>query len=126
MLDYSVLPTANRTVVDEVIRRFYDEERLILSVSLRRGKAMGLFREIDPEVTATLVSTHLDGIMVRSMIHREFDIPRAIQEFEDLFWDHLGCSPVNDSFGPKPRKLAGVESQRNGERRRARNGRQLR
>lgn len=129
MLDYSVLPTANRSVVDEVIRRFYDEERRILSVSLRRGKALGLFGDIDPDVTAKLVSTHLDGIMVRSMIHRDFDIPRAIEEFESLFWDHLSFSPVSGTMASRSRRTA-ADSAPNGAARRganrSRNGRQLR
>lgn len=127
MLDYSVLPTANRSVVDEIIRRFYEEERKILSVSVRRGTALGLFGDVDPEITAKLVSTHLDGIMVRSMIHRDFDIPRAIEEFESLFWRHLGCDPVSRAGGrrrPRPSREGGLRGQ--ADRRaggRARNGR---
>lgn len=124
MLDYSVLPTANRSVVDEIIRQFYEEERKILSVSVRRGKALGLFRNVDPEITAKLVSTHLDGIMVRSMIHRDFDIPRAIEEFESLFWEHLGSKPVRGTAGRgrrRPGRGEGLRGQAGG---RPRNGRQ--
>lgn len=93
MLDYAVLPTAKRTVVDDVIRRFYDEERKIISESVRRGMAVGLFKPVDPDAMAKLVSTYLDGIMVRSMIHRNFDTPRAIKEFEQMFWGNLGYRP---------------------------------
>lgn len=126
MLDYSVLPTANRAVVDEVIRHFYDEERRILSISLRRGQGLGLFKDIDPDVTAKLVSTHLDGIMVRSMIHRNFDVPGAIEEFEGLFWKHLGCDPVSRTVAGKPAGQARDAARQHGGRRaggRPRNGR---
>jgi AcrR family transcriptional regulator len=129
MLDYSVLPTANRAVVDEVIRQFYDEELRLLSVNLRRGRALGLFKDVDPETTAKLVSTHLDGIMVRSMIHRDFDIPRAIEEFEALFWRHLGYEPASRSAAVRRKRsvraggLHGDAGRGTGGR--ARNGRQL-
>jgi AcrR family transcriptional regulator len=123
MLDYSVLPTANRALVDEVIHQFYDEERKLLSTNLRLGKALGLFKDIDPDVTAKLVSTHLDGIMVRSMIHKRFDIPRAIEEFEGLFWQHLGCKPVSQTTVAEPPKGGrGARRQPGG---RPRDGRQL-
>ncbi|MEX2201229.1 MAG: TetR/AcrR family transcriptional regulator, partial [Dongiaceae bacterium] len=89
MLDYRTARTQLR-VIDDIIKQFYDEECQIISESVRRGIAMGVFRPVDPEQAANLASTHLDGIMVRSMIHRNLDVIGAIAALKELFFEHLG------------------------------------
>lgn len=89
MLDHSTSRTGNR-VVDSVIKQFYDEECSILSSAIRHGMEQGVFRRVDPEKAAHMASTYLDGIMVRSLIHRDFDIPAAMNDLKALFWEHLG------------------------------------
>jgi AcrR family transcriptional regulator len=89
MLDYRTARTQLR-VIDDIIKLFYDEECRIISESVRRGIAMGVFRRVDPEAAANIASTHLDGIMVRSMIHRELDVVAAIAQLKTLFFEHLG------------------------------------
>jgi AcrR family transcriptional regulator len=89
MLDYRTARTQLR-VIDDIIKQFYDEECRIISESVRRGIAMGVFRPVDPEQAANLASTHLDGIMVRSMIHRNLDVVGAIAALKELFFEHLG------------------------------------
>jgi AcrR family transcriptional regulator len=89
MLDHSTSRIGNR-VVDAVIKQFYDEERSILSSAIRRGIEQGVFHRVDPERAALMASTHLDGIMVRSLIHRDFDIRAAMNDLKALFWEHLG------------------------------------
>jgi AcrR family transcriptional regulator len=89
MLDYRGSHTQEE-VVDRVIRRFYDEECSIISIGIRQGIEKGLFRPVDPDQSARFVSTMLDGICVRSMIHSHYDAPAAIAELKAMFWSHLG------------------------------------
>ena len=96
MLDYRTARTQLR-VVDDIINLFYDEECRIISESVKRGIAMGVFRKVDPEAAATIASTHLDGIMVRSMIHRDLDMVVAIAQLKTLFFEHLGYSAATRS-----------------------------
>jgi TetR/AcrR family transcriptional regulator, upper aerobic nicotinate degradation pathway regulator len=89
MLDYSTSRT-QRGVVDAVIKQFYDEECAILSSTIRHGIEIGVFRPVDPERAAHIASTYLDGIMVRSLIHKNMDVAAAMQDLKSLFWEHLG------------------------------------
>jgi AcrR family transcriptional regulator len=89
MLDYSTSRT-HKAVVDAVIRQFYDEECSILSSAVGQGIQLGVFRQVDPERAAHIASTYLDGIMVRSLIHKHLDIPAAMEDLKALFWEHLG------------------------------------
>ena len=104
MLDYSSTRT-QIDLIDDVIRQFYAEEVEILAGSIRRGIELGIFRPVDPERAAHLASTHLDGIMVRSFIHKDFDIPGALDELRSLFWEYLGHEAVPVDIGvPSPRR----------------------
>ena len=96
MLDYRTARTQLR-VVDDIINLFYDEECRIISESVKRGIDMGVFRKVDPEAAATIASTHLDGIMVRSMIHRDLDMVAAIAQLKSLFFEHLGYNAATGS-----------------------------
>lgn len=89
MLDYSTSRT-QKGVVDAIIKQFYDEECGILSSTIRQGIKSGVFRPIDPDRAAHIASTYLDGIMVRSLIHRDLDISAAMKDLKRLFWEHLG------------------------------------
>jgi len=89
MLDYST-SQKQKGVVDAVIKQFYDEETSILSSTIRQGIKLGVFRPVDPERAAHIASTYLDGIMVRSMIHKDLDIAAAMKDLKSLFWEHLG------------------------------------
>jgi len=107
MLDYSSTRT-QIDVVDDVIKRFYDEEVEILAGSIRRGVQLGIFREVHPERAAHLASTHLDGIMVRSFIHRDYDIGAALAELKSLFWEYLGHAAVPAEMNRNLRRLQDV------------------
>lgn len=93
MLDYSSTRT-QIDVIDDVIKQFYDEETEILASSIKRGTQLGIFSAVDPLRAAHLASTHLDGIMVRSFIHKDFDIAAALAELKSLFWEYLGHTAV--------------------------------
>lgn len=89
MIDYS----STRTQVagmDEVIQQFYRFEVDILASSVRAGIEMGIFRPVDPERAGHLASTHLDGIFVRSIIHKDLDIGAALDDLKKFFWEYLG------------------------------------
>jgi AcrR family transcriptional regulator len=89
MLDYAN-SGMQIALVDGLIKEFYAEECSILSGSIRRGIELGVFRAVDPERAALLASTHLDGIMVASMIRADFDLTAAMSDLKRVFWEHLG------------------------------------
>ena len=92
MLDYSTSRT-QKGVVDAIIKQFYDVECGILSSAIRRGVKSGVFRPVDPDRLAQIASTHLDGIMVRSLIHKDLDIRAAMKDLKNLLSEHLGDRP---------------------------------
>jgi AcrR family transcriptional regulator len=108
MLNYSCSPFNLRSV-DSLIERFYREEISILSASIRKGMEQGILPKVDANRLAMFASTHLDGIMIASMIRRNFDIHAAISDLKRNFWSNLQMT--------KPAGLPGAA---------ARNGRPIR
>lgn len=76
--------------IDAAIRHFYDTERQLVAASVRRGQSMKLFTQGDPEAVSDLISTFLDGAMLRSFLVDEFDIKASIDMFETTLWTSLG------------------------------------
>jgi AcrR family transcriptional regulator len=89
MLDYRTSRVPSR-IADAAIRRFYDAEIEILSTGVRLGIRQGVFKRVNVKRTAQIASTHLDGIMARSIIHKQFDVKAAIADLQHMLWDHLG------------------------------------
>jgi hypothetical protein len=89
MLDYGTSRAPSR-IADAAIRRFYDTEIKILSSGVRLGIKQGVFKRVNVKRTAQIASTHLDGIMARSIIHRHFDVKAGIADLQHMLWDHLG------------------------------------
>jgi len=75
---------------DRAIERFYSSERTILLDCINKGIRMGIFNKVDAEAILVIVSTFLDGAMVRSGIVDGFDVKKTIAVFEDLLWERLG------------------------------------
>ena len=78
-LDYSSSET-KIALIDNQIRAFYDEEKRILSDCIRRGIEDGMFADVNAGALALFISTHLDGIMVRSVILNDFNLNQAVDE----------------------------------------------
>ena len=89
LMDYSGSPSQTR-VLDDVVRKFYDVEIQILTKAVRRGQREGLFNAVSPQAAAAFASTHLDGIMVRSVIQPQLDIANAVDTFREAFWAYVG------------------------------------
>src|SRR4051812_1866790 len=89
MLDYGTSRVRSR-IADAAIRRFYDTEIKMLSSGVKLGIQQGVFKRVNVKRTAQIASTHLDGIVARSMIHRHFDVKAAIADLQHMLWDHLG------------------------------------
>ena len=89
MLDYATSGSRTRGT-DAVVEGFYRQERRILTDSIRLGIRKGAFQPVGVHQAALFVSTHLDGIMVRSMIQKDLDVPAAIRNLERVFFGHLG------------------------------------
>jgi AcrR family transcriptional regulator len=89
LMDYSGSPSQTR-VLDDVVRKFYDVEIQILTKAIRRGQRAGLFNAVSPQAAAAFASTHLDGIMVRSVIQPQLDIAGAVDTLREAFWAYVG------------------------------------
>lgn len=79
------VPDAN-----EPIKRFYRHENEILQNIIREGIEKGIFRRVDPSIVATMISTILDGLLARSLILKDFDMLKTVEEFKQALWLHLG------------------------------------
>ncbi|MFM0395049.1 TetR/AcrR family transcriptional regulator [Paraburkholderia phytofirmans] len=77
---------------DEAIRQFYDEERKFLISAIKEGIRRKQFGAVNAERVALFISTHLDGIVVRSAIQPEIDAAAAIKELRETIWGRLGCT----------------------------------
>ena len=91
MLDYSG-SRMNISSIDQQVKDFYYIEHSILSSSIRQGIDQGIFNAVEHDRLALFVSTHLDGIMVASMIRKDFSISEAMTDLREILWLHLGHS----------------------------------
>lgn len=91
-LDYA---SSGRRVasIDRSIRRFYDEEAAAVSEAIWQGIDLGVFRPVDPVKLTAFISTHLDGIMVRSAIFPDVDLASAVADLQGLVWAQLDHRP---------------------------------
>lgn len=97
MLDYSG-STKHIPSVERLIRKFYTVEvEKILASSIERGISQGQFRKCDALKIAGVVSVHLDGIMVASIIRPNFKIRGALNDLREVLWLHLGWQEAGES-----------------------------
>lgn len=89
LMDYASSQSQTR-VLDDVVSKFYDVEVQILTKAIRRGQRAGLFNDVSPQAAAVFASTHLDGVMVRSIIRPRLDIAAAVDTLRDAFWAYVG------------------------------------
>jgi AcrR family transcriptional regulator len=89
LMDYSSSQSQSR-LLDDVVKKFYDVEIQILSKAIRRGQRAGLFNDTSPQAAAEFASTHLDGIMVRSIIQPRLNIEAAVDTLRKAFWAFVG------------------------------------
>jgi AcrR family transcriptional regulator len=89
-LDYAQNGTRIDTI-DDAIASFYENERTLLSSSIARGVSDQLFSRIDPDETATFISTFLDGVVTRSIIFPGFEYSRSILDLKRILEQHLCC-----------------------------------
>lgn len=89
LMDYSSSQSQTR-VLDDVVSKFYDVEIQILTKAVRRGQRAGLFKDVSPQAAAVFASTHLDGVLVRSIIQPKLDIAAAVDTLRDAFWAYVG------------------------------------
>jgi hypothetical protein len=80
--------------IDEVIDRFYDTERSIITDSVQRGRKMGIFSENgdDPASLSDLISIFLDGAVMRKSIIADYEIRSSVEVFERMLWRKLDFS----------------------------------
>jgi len=101
-LDYSGSETSI-PLIEKQIAHFYAEEKRILSGCIREGINKNLFAKVDPDIVATFISTYLDGVMVRSVIHEDFNLTEAISMLRQYIWTQL---EYQGPIGLAPYKLA--------------------
>lgn len=77
--------------IDDAISRFYGTERTIITDSVLRGREMGIFAEgDDPAALSKLISTFLDGAVMRKRVFSDYDIRTSVELFERMLWRILG------------------------------------
>ena len=91
MLDYSG-SRMNISSIDQQVKNFYYIEHSILSDSIRQGIDQGIFNAVEHDRLALFVSIHLDGVMVASMIRKDFNLSEAMTDLREILWLHLGLS----------------------------------
>jgi TetR/AcrR family transcriptional regulator, cholesterol catabolism regulator len=101
MADYAALGTRD-PAVDAMIRDFYRREHRLLEDSLRRGIKAGIFRAVDIEKAARLISRQLDGIYYASASRGENRIAQDTEELTAFIWQFLR-HPERVPRKPKPR-----------------------
>ncbi|MCB8883371.1 TetR/AcrR family transcriptional regulator [Acidisoma cellulosilytica] len=102
-MDYASTHGAS-SEINQAIRTFYNTEAKILRSALSRGVESGIFREVDPDLMATFISTFLDGAMVRSAIMREFEPEPTIRAFRAII--------LADLLKPRAKGRAGATTGR--------------
>ncbi|HML90798.1 TetR/AcrR family transcriptional regulator [Methyloceanibacter sp.] len=76
--------------IDEAVQRFYGTERDVLMDCVQRGRDMGIFADGNPEEISVMVSTFLDGAVLRNQILGEYNIQASVEAFERVLWSALG------------------------------------
>jgi AcrR family transcriptional regulator len=87
-MDYSNTHSRTREI-DAAIAHFSASESGILNAAIKRGVASGLFRKVDPATMAILISTFLDGVVVRPIICPDFKPVPAVEHFRKFLLQTL-------------------------------------
>jgi AcrR family transcriptional regulator len=72
---------------------FYDLEREMLSNFLKGGIERGEFREVDVDEIRRIVSTFLDGAVIRTLIRPKFDLVSTVSTFIEMLLVYLAVRP---------------------------------
>jgi len=72
---------------------FYDLEREMLSDFIKAGIEKGEFREVDVDEVRRIVSTFLDGAVIRTLIRPKFDLVSTVSTFMEMLLVYLAVHP---------------------------------
>jgi len=75
------------------IDSFYDLEQKTLSEFLTIGIEKGTFREVDVDEIRRIVSTFLDGAMIRTLIRPNFNLASTVSTFMEVLLVYLAVHP---------------------------------
>ena len=77
--------------LDPLIDRFYSKERAVILDSIARGRDSGVFAQgPDGTVICLMISTFLDGAVMRKRVFADYDIGASVAAFEQMLWRTLG------------------------------------
>ena len=76
---------------------FYDLEWEMLSNFLKEGIEKGEFREVDVDKVRRMVSTFLDGAVIRTLIRPKFDLVSTVSTFKEVLLVYLAVGPDKNS-----------------------------
>lgn len=79
----------DQLMLDNSVVDFYHREGRILEDIIKKGIRLGEFKPVDSRITATMISTILDGVLARTFILTDFDIEEAVREFKNLMRIYL-------------------------------------
>ncbi len=96
MFDYSG-PKRRPLSTDKLIKKFYDQERSILSSGISQGIKRGIFNPVDADRTAAFVSTHIDGIFFSSLMRTDVDLVACMAQLKEVLWQILVCEATGQA-----------------------------
>ncbi len=85
--------TSGRVEVDKAIGHFYELEKDTLVAFIELGTRNGAFRAVDANDVRRVISTFLDGAMIRSMIRPNFELKQTVDSFQEFLWHYLETKP---------------------------------
>lgn len=100
LFDYSG-PRGRSVHVDTAVARFYAQERNIITGSIRRGIAQGVFKPVNVNKLTQFISSQLDGIYFGSMMRADVDLRGRIQDLRQITWQLLDHDPARKRRGRK-------------------------
>jgi TetR/AcrR family transcriptional regulator, upper aerobic nicotinate degradation pathway regulator len=80
---------AHSDTIDAAITHFYETEKTVLTSAIQAGIKEGNCDAVEADRVASLISTFLDGIMVRSIIFPNLDFTGEIWRFNVLIHKYL-------------------------------------
>lgn len=79
------------------IDNFYELERSTLSELLKAGIEEGEFREVNVDEVRRVVSTFLDGAMIRTLIRPKFNLADTLSTFLEVLLVYLAVPPDSNT-----------------------------
>jgi len=86
LLDYSKTGVRSDYIESQIRYLYREEADNVLSKAVQEGIDLNIFSYINPQILARFVSVHLDGLLVASVIRKDFDYISALNDLRSVIW----------------------------------------